>query len=81
MPDDVAMDKVLVLEKLGAKVERVRPGKPHTIVPSVMLNRSASIIDEKQVSLNCMSSSCSLTRFFVFISSSYVTLSISSHQR
>jgi hypothetical protein len=27
MPDDVAMDKVLVLEKLGAKVERVRPGK------------------------------------------------------
>ena len=27
MPDDVAMDKVLVLEKLGAKVERVRPGR------------------------------------------------------
>lgn len=27
MPDDVAIDKVLVLEKLGAKVERVRPGK------------------------------------------------------
>jgi hypothetical protein len=27
MPDDVAMDKVLVLEKLGAKVERVRPGQ------------------------------------------------------
>jgi hypothetical protein len=26
MPDDVAIDKVLVLEKLGAKVERVRPG-------------------------------------------------------
>ncbi|KAK8861444.1 hypothetical protein IAR55_002263 [Kwoniella newhampshirensis] len=33
MPDDVAMEKVQVLEKLGAKVERVRP---------------ASIIDEKQ---------------------------------
>lgn len=27
MPDDVAMDKVLVLEKLGASVERVRPGE------------------------------------------------------
>jgi len=31
MPDDVAMDKVLVLEKLGAKVERVRPGKPYLL--------------------------------------------------
>jgi hypothetical protein len=27
MPDDVAIEKVQVLEKLGAKVERVRPGK------------------------------------------------------
>lgn len=26
MPDDVAVEKVQVLEKLGAKVERVRPG-------------------------------------------------------
>lgn len=26
MPDDVAIEKVQVLEKLGAKVERVRPG-------------------------------------------------------
>ena len=34
MPNDVAIEKVLVLEKLGAKVERVRP---------------ASIVDEKQV--------------------------------
>ncbi|WVQ78769.1 hypothetical protein IAT38_000860 [Cryptococcus sp. DSM 104549] len=33
MPDDVAIEKVQVLEKLGAKVERVRP---------------ASIVDEKQ---------------------------------
>ncbi|ORY29512.1 putative cysteine synthase [Naematelia encephala] len=33
MPDDVAVEKVQVLEKLGAKVERVRP---------------ASIVDEKQ---------------------------------
>lgn len=33
MPDDVAVDKVLVLERLGATVERVRP---------------ASIIDENQ---------------------------------
>ena len=33
MPDDVAIDKVQVLEKLGAKVERVRP---------------ASIVDQKQ---------------------------------
>ncbi|RXK41240.1 cysteine synthase A [Tremella mesenterica] len=33
MPDDVAIDKVQILEKLGAKVERVRP---------------ASIVDEKQ---------------------------------
>lgn len=33
MPDDVAIDKVLVLERLGATVERVRP---------------ASIIDENQ---------------------------------
>jgi len=33
MPDDVAIEKVLVLEKLGAMVERVRP---------------ASIVDEKQ---------------------------------
>lgn len=31
MPDDVAMDKVLVLEKLGAKVERVRPGRLHLV--------------------------------------------------
>ena len=27
MPDDVAIEKVQVLEKLGAKVERVRPGQ------------------------------------------------------
>lgn len=27
MPDDVAIEKVQVLEKLGAKVERVRPGE------------------------------------------------------
>lgn len=27
MPDDVAVEKVQVLEKLGAKVERVRPGE------------------------------------------------------
>ena len=27
MPDDVAIDKVNVLEKLGATVERVRPGE------------------------------------------------------
>lgn len=33
MPDDVAIEKVQILEKLGAKVERVRP---------------ASIVDEKQ---------------------------------
>ncbi|KAL7419687.1 Cysteine synthase 2 [Cryptotrichosporon argae] len=33
MPDDVSIDKVLVLEKLGATVERVRP---------------ASIVDQKQ---------------------------------
>ncbi|KAK4687250.1 hypothetical protein P7C73_g2863, partial [Tremellales sp. Uapishka_1] len=33
MPDDVAIEKVAILEKLGAKVERVRP---------------ASIVDEKQ---------------------------------
>lgn len=33
MPDDVAIDKVQVLERLGATVERVRP---------------ASIIDENQ---------------------------------
>jgi cysteine synthase A len=38
MPDDVAMDKVLVLEKLGAKVERVRPGKSYLLRRGVMLN-------------------------------------------
>jgi cysteine synthase A len=27
MPDDVAIEKVQVLEKLGARVERVRPGQ------------------------------------------------------
>lgn len=27
MPDDVAIEKVKVLEGLGARVERVRPGK------------------------------------------------------
>lgn len=27
MPDDVAVEKVQVLEKFGAKVERVRPGE------------------------------------------------------
>jgi len=37
MPDDVAMDKVLVLEKLGAKVERVRPGKSLSHLYSTVL--------------------------------------------
>jgi cysteine synthase A len=34
MPDDVAIEKVQVLEKLGAKVERVRPGmfRPSPII-------------------------------------------------
>jgi cysteine synthase len=27
MPDDVAIEKVQILEKLGARVERVRPGE------------------------------------------------------
>jgi cysteine synthase A len=31
MPDDVAIEKVQVLEKLGAKVERVRPGMWKTL--------------------------------------------------
>ena len=51
MPDDVAIEKVQVLEKLGAKVERVKPGqciarrrKPNTD------KSAASIVDEKQVS-------------------------------
>jgi len=37
MPDDVAMDKVLVLEKLGAKVERVRPGRSFQRLVTVKL--------------------------------------------
>jgi cysteine synthase len=36
MPDDVAAEKVLALQALGAEVERVRP---------------SSIVDKKQVSL------------------------------
>ena len=48
MPDDVAIEKVQVLEKLGAKVERVRPGEfgSYRAVLTV-----ASIVDEKQVGL------------------------------
>jgi cysteine synthase len=38
MPDDVAMDKVLVLEKLGAKVERVRPGESSALLLRAKLN-------------------------------------------
>lgn len=37
MPDDVAIEKVQILEKLGARVERVRP---------------ASIVDQKQVRIS-----------------------------
>lgn len=41
MPDDVAIEKVQVLEKLGATVERVRPGEcpvpMQTAVPSVIV--------------------------------------------
>lgn len=38
MPDDVAVDKVNVLQQLGAKVERVRP---------------VSIVDENQFVVSC----------------------------
>lgn len=37
MPDDVAIEKVQILERLGARVERVRP---------------ASIVDQKQVRIS-----------------------------
>lgn len=61
MPDDVAMDKVLVLEKLGAKVERVRPGEFARDASDGRLMLVASIIDEKQVSAKCSSHGCLLT--------------------
>lgn len=49
MPDDVAIEKVQVLEKLGAKVERVRPGRIQFCDARPMLmTDSASIVDEKQ---------------------------------
>jgi cysteine synthase A len=44
MPDDVAVEKVQVLEKLGAKVERVRPGMSRKVAELII----ASIVDEKQ---------------------------------
>ena len=53
MPDDVAIEKVQVLEKLGAKVERVRPGM-HSLwsisdfAKSDGANLVASYVDEKQ---------------------------------
>lgn len=53
MPDDVAIEKVQVLEKLGAKVERVRPG---TQSQDSAADLVASIVDEKQVSTNGCSS-------------------------
>ncbi len=50
MPDDVAIEKVQVLEKLGAKVERVRPGRTrfYAIGRPMLTTGSASIVDEKQ---------------------------------
>jgi cysteine synthase A len=44
MPDDVAIEKVQVLEKLGARVERVRPGEHQHELRS----GPASYVDEKQ---------------------------------
>lgn len=50
MPDDVAIEKVQVLEKLGAKVERVRPGESNERLESVSSSSpTASYVDEKQV--------------------------------
>jgi hypothetical protein len=70
MPDDVAMDKVLVLEKLGAKVERVRPGQsiPENMDNVKHADDPASIIDEKQVRLSRASLSHALIRFLLFYS-------------
>lgn len=48
MPDDVAIEKVQVLEKLGARVERVRPGTFAFSARKPQLTLSASYVDEKQ---------------------------------
>ena len=50
MPDDVSAEKSLLLEKLGAKVEKVRPGEdPAVESRSLAESFIASIVDEKQV--------------------------------
>jgi cysteine synthase len=46
MPDDVAVEKVQVLEKLGAKVERVRPGMCDSLI-AVLTTKLASWMRNK----------------------------------
>lgn len=60
MPDDVAIEKVQVLEKLGAKVERVRPGRTQfwAIARPVLTTDSASIVDEKQFVVSGLTTNC-----------------------
>jgi cysteine synthase A len=59
MPDDVAIEKVQVLEKLGAKVERVRPGRTQfcAIVRPMLTTDLASIVDEKQFVVSSLTAS------------------------